>query len=283
MILSIWSVGVYIRRKKLVELSKRCPSIPYSHDGILAEKFFQLNKLSMTDIAKLRSLFASYAYAKNYATAFSDMLDSFLIPFRIFDTASEREAKLAEVAADPKKETLFAFLDELGERSEGFRDTLGELYVQEVSKGHNGQYFTPEHVCDLMASITIAIPEDGKTVLDPACGSGRMLLAAAKINRNLVLYGADVDTVCCKIAVANMLLQSLKGEIAHMDSLSNTFFTGYRIGTILHNGHHHPCFRQFSRPEESRIWLKLPRKEEKPIPGKSAVFPPGDVKQGTLF
>lgn len=52
--------------------------------------------------------------------------------------------------------------------------------------------------------------EPGKKVNDPACGSGRMLLAVAKLSRSSLLYGADLDITCCKMALLNMLLQSLK-------------------------------------------------------------------------
>jgi type I restriction-modification system DNA methylase subunit len=237
----------------------------------------------MTDISKLRSLFGSYANAKNYASAFSDMLDLFMLPFKIVDTAEERQVRLRAITDHPQKDEVVSLLTELGECAEGFHDPLGELYMQELYKGHNGQYFTPEHICDLMAMLTIGNHENGKTVLDPACGSGRMLLAAAKINRNQVFYGADVDAVCCKMAVANMLLQSLTGEIAHMNSLTNEFFTGYRIGTMLYNGYHHPWFREFSNPEESRIWLRPVQKNEQPFPGQATVFPTGNFQQGTLF
>ncbi len=88
--------------------------------------------------------------------------------------------------------------------------------------------------------------KDGQKVLDPACGSGRMLLSAAKRNRHALLYGADLDSNCCKMALTNMLLNSLTGEIANMNSLSNEFFTGYQVQTTLLNGYHMPCYVEFS-------------------------------------
>ncbi|GAC1315123.1 MAG: hypothetical protein NVSMB24_40450 [Mucilaginibacter sp.] len=65
------------------------------------------------------------------------------------------------------------------------------------------------------------IDENGNypgTVYDPACGSRRMLLAAAKSNRHAMFYGADLESTCCKMALINMLFNSLGGEIAHMNS-----------------------------------------------------------------
>jgi ribosomal protein L11 methylase PrmA len=82
--------------------------------------------------------------------------------------------------------------------------------------------------------------EDGKTVHDSGCGSGRMLLAVAKLNRSCLVYGADLDVTCCKMALVNMLLNSLQGEIAHINSLSNEFNTGFKVTAVLVDGYHYP-------------------------------------------
>jgi type I restriction-modification system DNA methylase subunit len=114
------------------------------------------------------------------------------------------------------KSTISVLVTLIGDASEGFCDPLGELYQQAISSGHNGQYWTPEHMCDMMAIITIGETLlDGQTIADPACGSGRMLLAAAKINRHAMLYGADLDITCCKMALVNMLLNSLQVKSPH--------------------------------------------------------------------
>ena len=58
-----------------------------------------------------------------------------------------------------------------------------------------------------------------------------MLLAAAKINRHMLLFGADLDITCCKMALINMLFNSLQREIAHMNTLSNDFYRGFKTET----------------------------------------------------
>lgn len=237
----------------------------------------------MTEIGKLCALFDKYAHAKNHATAFTELLDYFLLPFKLLDSQEEQEQQLSAMVDYPNKDALIPVLNLLGELSEDFCDPLGQLYMEKVSNDYMGQYFTPGHVCDLMAQISIDNPEDGKTVLDPACGSGRMLLAAAKINRHLLFYGADIDGVCCKMALANMLMQSLTGEIAHMDSLSNKFFAGYHIHITLCEGYYYPWYREFTNPEESAIWLRPKEKVEKAFPENPIVLPQSIYLQGTLF
>jgi type I restriction-modification system DNA methylase subunit len=202
----------------------------------------------------LISLFTKYADTQDYSTAFSQLLDYMLTPFKWHE--HDRRQALASLLAHKKRELLLPIITEIGQLSEGFADPLGSLYEQLISKGRLGQYFfTPPHVSDFMAALTIgdsAIP--GKTVFDPACGSGRMLLSAAKINRHLRLYGADIDLVLCRVTLANMLLNSLTGEIAHMNTLTNEFYIGYKTDTILRAGYHIPYYREFAVREESVIW-----------------------------
>ena len=90
-----------------------------------------------------------------------------------------------------------------------------------VSFGRNGQFFTPQEICDMMAKITIEENKlkDNQAVCDPACGSGRTLLGIAKLNRRLKFYASDIDLTCVKMCVLNMMINCMEGEIAWMDTL----------------------------------------------------------------
>ena len=188
----------------------------------------------------------------------------------------------------PKTAQLVILLTLIGDCSEEFCDPLGELYQQAISSGHNGQYWTPEHLSDMMASISIGETlNDNQTVCDPACGSGRMLLSAAKINRRALFYGADLDITCCKITLVNMLLNSLHGEIAHMNTLSNDFYKGYKCDTKLIGGYHMPYYIEFDQPELSYIWLRPIKQQDNlafttPFEPVRAAQPINGV-QGSLF
>jgi type I restriction enzyme M protein len=211
----------------------------------------------MTDITKLLTAFERFAYGKSLHTAFADLLDWTLLPFKRYADRSEQQNALDTYRNYPKVKQLVELITIIGELSDGMRDPLGELYMNAISNGHNGQYFTPEPICDMMAAMQVDIgKEESKTILDPACGSGRMLLAVAKLNRSCMLYGADVDITCCKMALVNMLLNSLQGEIAHMNSLSNEFYTGFKVTTLLVDGYYYPYYTEFTEAEQSYIWYK---------------------------
>ena len=241
----------------------------------------------MNDTKTLFSLFRDYAKTKNYALALHELLNYFLMPFKVYETPEEKGTSLDYLATHPQANLIFPILEELGTLSEGFADPLGHLYELLISKGEKGQFFTPEHVADLMAAITI--PENtppGNRVYDPACGSGRMLLAAAKLNRHFHFYGADVDGLCAKITAVNFLLQSLTGEVAHINSLTNEFYGGYKIGTVLRDGFHMPCYLPIDDRVDSYIWnvtRTSGKKREFDTPFNPVSTGPITGTQGDLF
>lgn len=241
------------------------------------------------DIKPLLTAFERYAYGQSLHTAFTELLDWTLLPFKNFDSSEEQLKAYGMFKNHPKVSKLTFLITLIGDLSEGFLDPIGELYMQAISNGHNGQYFTPEPICTMMATMSIGENcEPNQTVSDCACGSGRMLLAAAKINRHLKLYGADLDNTCCKMALLNMLLNSLQGEIAHMNTLSNEFYKGYKVCTTLLDGFHVPYYTEFTEPELSYIWLKLNQKVQHKLAFNTPFEPvialqPIHGVQGTLF
>lgn len=106
-------------------------------------------------------------------------------------------------------------------------DPFGDYFQDNLSNSKNGQFFTLFSVCELMNQLVTAPkvgdkPKQGdKRVLDPTCGSGRLLLSAAKQDRKQFFVGADISYTCCLMTIINLCLNSLNGEVIHMDTLSN--------------------------------------------------------------
>ena len=149
---------------------------------------------------------------------------------------------------------------EMDDHGFGLKDCLGDFFMEHISHGNNGQFFTPQPICDMMAIITDT-SGIGMRVADCACGSGRTLLAAAKISRLNSFYGADIDRTCCLMAVINLCLNGMTGEVAWMDSLSNRFYGGWKID--IHPEKCVPYIREINQ-DESYIFLTVP--EAKPVP-----------------
>lgn len=116
-------------------------------------------------------------------------------------------------------------------------DVLGETFeALELQNQHAGQFFTPIDVCAAMAKLTIdeefvaeAIAERGRlTVLEPACGCGRTVLALSNELRRLghdpthtmVATLVDVDPLCCQMAHITLTLAGVPARIIHGNSLT---------------------------------------------------------------
>lgn len=118
--------------------------------------------------------------------------------------------------------------DEVGGMAVGTTswDILGDIYQEmNAASSHAGQFFTPwalacatvyPALCGTVENFTR--PDEPYRILDPACGSGVLLLAAAAcFPRDAVwrgwvqFWGNDIDLMCVKMARINMMLYGLNG------------------------------------------------------------------------
>ena len=115
-------------------------------------------------------------------------------------------------------------------------DIVGITFENVNSKmqaSNSGQFFTPVHLCNLMAKIThdsTFIPEN---VNDCACGSSRNLIAHCRLrpeHRTGTFYhGYDLDSRCVLMSVINFIMYGMKGVVIHMNALTLEIYGGYRI------------------------------------------------------
>lgn len=100
-------------------------------------------------------------------------------------------------------------------------DVLGYIFTAEITRGENGQFFTPSNVCELMAAMSCAkLTQKKLRYADPCCGSGRMLIAMQKRMPNGWYFATDIDARCAKMTALNMLFRNAAGIVVHGDSLS---------------------------------------------------------------
>ena len=147
---------------------------------------------------------------------------------------------------------LFRQLDSRSANSDIMGDIFEYLLEEVKESGKNGQFRTPRHVIRFM--VQLLKPELGKSVLDPACGSGGFLLntllqwkadnTADEVKRlewdgtphntdkcswpggitpdfNPIFYGYDNDRTMVRIAWMNLILHGLDSpEVHQLDTLS---------------------------------------------------------------
>jgi len=111
-------------------------------------------------------------------------------------------------------------------------DALGTLYEYLASRSKKswlGQFFTPEHIADLMTMMMAPGGRIGQKVNDCACGSGRMLLSFNSANPGNMLYGEDLDPICAKMTALNMAIHGCQGQATCMDSLNQNWKFCYEV------------------------------------------------------
>lgn len=89
-----------------------------------------------------------------------------------------------------------------------------------------GEFFTPQEVSELLTRMAVAGKTEVNKVYDPACGSGSLLLKAAKIlgkeNVRQGFYGQEINLTTYNLCRINMFLHDIdfdKFDIAHEDTL----------------------------------------------------------------
>jgi methylase of polypeptide subunit release factors len=110
-----------------------------------------------------------------------------------------------------------------------FRDILGTLFMRlDIKSVQAGQYFSPWPIAEMMARMTFdrdsfletVRARGAVSVCDPACGSGVMLLAFAKVVHDcfgregtdkLRLYGMDIDVRCVNMCRIQLRMNGLDG------------------------------------------------------------------------
>ncbi|MES9879287.1 MAG: type I restriction-modification system subunit M [Sedimenticola sp.] len=118
---------------------------------------------------------------------------------------------------------IFEGLDFVGNNVQG-DDLLGDAYeylmrnfATELGKS-KGQFYTPAEVSRILAKVVGITPKttQDKTVYDPTCGSGSLLLKAADEAPNgLSIYGQEKDVATTALCRMNMILHdNADAEIA---------------------------------------------------------------------
>lgn len=218
---------------------------------------------------------SNFKYKHDLSRVFNDLLTISICSFHQVNLESqlqkqdeENEDLYLNTIKPYPKEDLHAFGQALGilqlnVLKDPYSDILGEYFMQHITRGQNGQYFTPDPICEMMAKMSTD-QNKGKRILDPACGSGRMLLNTAKCNHRNYFFGADNTDTCAKMSVLNFFLNGMTGEVAWMNSLTMEWYGGWKINEG------HLGILPISK-EHSSIWNKPTQTKVKP--SSQAVFP----------
>ena len=102
---------------------------------------------------------------------------------------------------------------------------LMSMYASNAGKS-GGEFFTPQEVSELLTRLAVVGKTEVNKVYDPACGSGSLLLKAAKIlgrdNIRQGFFGQEINLTTYNLCRINMFLHDIsfdKFDIANEDTL----------------------------------------------------------------
>nr|VFJ97299.1 MAG: type I restriction enzyme M protein [Candidatus Kentron sp. H]VFJ97795.1 MAG: type I restriction enzyme M protein [Candidatus Kentron sp. H]VFK03242.1 MAG: type I restriction enzyme M protein [Candidatus Kentron sp. H] len=107
-------------------------------------------------------------------------------------------------------------------------DVIGNTYIYLIERFASdagkkaGEFYTPHAVSGLLAKL--ARPKPGDCICDPTCGSGGLLVEAAREveNRNFALFGMEVNGSTWALARMNMFLHGMdSARIEWCDALTS--------------------------------------------------------------
>ncbi|ABE04487.1 type I restriction-modification system subunit M [Rickettsia bellii] len=243
-----------------------------------------LNEIEQKNLAKLKGVFRNVDFNSEFNLG----------------KTKERNRRLKMLLEDFGKLELDLSPDRVNE------DIIGECYIYLISRFASdagkkaGEFYTPTAVSTLLAKL--AAPKSGDIICDPACGSGSLLLRAAKEvgDNNYALYGQEMNNATWALAQMNMFLHSEGGAhiywgdtLNHPEILENDKLMKFDI--VIANppfslekwGHENAA-----NDNHKRFWRGIPPKTKgdyafishmievtKPLSGRAAIV----VPHGVLF
>lgn len=124
-------------------------------------------------------------------------------------------------------------------------DVLGDAYeylIGQFASGAGkkaGEFYTPQEVSKILAKIVTTGKNRLKSVYDPTCGSGSLLLRVAKEVEDVSnFYGQEMNRTTYNLARMNMILHGvhfLKFDIKQEDTLEHPQHKGLEFEAIVAN------------------------------------------------
>ena len=140
-------------------------------------------------------------------------------------TVAKRNDKLVKLMNGVGEMKLGNYQDNTIDAFGDAYEFLMSMYASNAGKS-GGEFFTPQEVSELLTRLAVVGKTEVNKVYDPACGSGSLLLKAAKVlgkdNIRQGFYGQEINLTTYNLCRINMFLHDIsfdKFDIANEDTL----------------------------------------------------------------
>jgi len=166
----------------------------------------------------------------------------------LFEDLDLTSSKLGKAESD-KNELIvkvLTHLDKIDFRLEDTEsDVLGDAYEYLIGKFASGagkkagEFYTPQQVSKILAKIVSTGKDQLKSVYDPTCGSGSLLLRVAKEVKSVSgFYGQESNPTTYNLCRMNMIMHDVhyrKFDIRNEDTLVNPQHINQRFEAVVAN------------------------------------------------
>lgn len=140
-------------------------------------------------------------------------------------TVAKRNDKLVKLMNGVGEMKLGNYQDNTIDAFGDAYEFLMSMYASNAGKS-GGEFFTPQEVSELLTRLAVVGKAEVNKVYDPACGSGSLLLKAAKVlgkdNIRQGFFGQEINLTTYNLCRINMFLHDIsfdKFDIANEDTL----------------------------------------------------------------
>lgn len=152
-------------------------------------------------------------------------------------TADARNAIIAKVLTHLDKIDFKLEHTELDVLGDAYEYLIGQFASGAGKKA--GEFYTPQEVSKILAKIVTTGKHKLKSVYDPTCGSGSLLLRVAREVQDVGnFYGQEMNRTTYNLARMNMILHGVhyrQFDIKQDDTLENPQHTGKQFEAIVAN------------------------------------------------
>ena len=200
-------------------------------------------------------------------------------------TISKYKKDIAEIFPKLLSYLVVGLEDKMG-------DFLGECFMNlNLGSKYKGQFFTPYHISNLMATILGEATGEKEGICEPCVGSGGMIIARADVLSKkhgleyqdiMEVHAVDVDLLCVHMSFIQFSLLGLSAEVVHGNSLSNEVFSTWYTFKYIMNA----SKRQYPNDKQEEKTEIKPKKESKtkqPTPTKKVTLPCDTIENKILY
>ena len=244
---ALGSLGYFLRPEELfTEVSKRGNGNNGEEHSSKPEELFR--KEERFDVSKTNFILEDLQKILTniqLSTMGTESEEDFDNLFEDMDLNSTKLGKTPEVRNEVISKILF-HLDKIDFKLENTElDVLGDAYeylIGQFASGagkKSGEFYTPQQVSKILAKIVTTGKSKLKSVYDPTCGSGSLLLRVAReVEKVSNFYGQEMNRTTYNLARMNMILHDVhyrNFDIKQEDTLEHPQHKNLKFEAIVAN------------------------------------------------